>query len=302
MFLGLSPRLAIITNIEFDHPDCYPTPKEYYQAFRDFTGRLPSDGTLLACADDEGTTKLLEEVKADPFLALSYGFSPHADYQIQQAKANSAGGISFNALYREADGSLTHLAKVELQVPGMHNASNALAALAIAHLLGLPVEEAAEALNSFRGTGRRFELRGSEQGITVIDDYAHHPTEIRTTLMAARMRYPDQQLWVVWQPHTYSRTQALLSDFAGAFSQADHVIVTEVFAAREPVTSFSAAQVVQAMSHPDVTFIPTLSAVSAYLLTRLQPADVLLVFSAGDADQVSVQVLDGLKQRKETND
>jgi len=113
---------------------------------------------------------------------------------------------------------------------------------------------------------------------------------------------PDQRLWVVWQPHTYSRTQALLPDFAGAFSQADHVIVTEVFAAREPKISFSAAQVVHVMSHPDVKFIPELPAVSAYLLTRLQPGDILLILSAGDADQISSQVLDGLKQREKTNE
>jgi len=149
MFLGLSPRVVVITNIEFDHPDCYPTPEEYYQAFHDFTGRLPSDGTLLACADDEGTAKLLKEVTSDHFLALSYGFSAHADYQIQQAHSNLSGGFSFIASYREADSSLTFLAKVELQVPGVHNASNALAALATAHLLGLPVDEAAKALNSF---------------------------------------------------------------------------------------------------------------------------------------------------------
>jgi UDP-N-acetylmuramate--alanine ligase len=302
MFLGLSPRMAVITNIEHDHPDSFPTPQDYMQAFHDFIERLPTDGTLLVCADDEGSSSLLKEPHERHFLSLSYGLSAQADYQALDINANTLGGFTFTAYFHEADGSLSHLANLSLQVPGIHNIRNALAALAVAHLLGLSTSEAAKALEAYLGAGRRFDVIGTEQGITVIDDYAHHPTEIRTTLAAARARYPGQRLWVVWQPHTYSRTQAMLADFASAFSQADRVIVTEIYAAREPELTFSAAQVVRNMSHPGVVFIPSLPAVSAHLLNQLKPGDVLLVLSAGDADQVSAQVLSGLQIRKETHD
>jgi UDP-N-acetylmuramate--alanine ligase len=185
---------------------------------------------------------------------------------------------------------------LSLQVPGVHNIRNALASLAVADLLGLDAPRAAEALREFRGTERRFQVRAEPSGITVIDDYAHHPTKIRATLAAARARYPGRKIWAVWQPHTYSRTRALLNDFAAAFIDADHVIVTEVFAAREaaPEDGFSAKQVVAAMCYPDVHFISDLTKVTVQLLTFLQPGDVLLVLSAGDADQISTQVIQGL--------
>jgi UDP-N-acetylmuramate--alanine ligase len=302
MFLGLTPRMAVITNIEHDHPDIYPTPQDYQQAFGEFIKRLPADGTLIACADDEGSSSLLRGSAQSELLTLSYGFSPSADYQARQARPNELGGFTFDAYYCEADCSLTLLAKVALQVPGIHNVRNALAALAVTHLLGLPVEGAARALEMYSGTGRRFEVRGEPGGITVIDDYAHHPTEIHTTLEAARARYPGKRIWAVWQPHTYSRTQALLSDFARAFTDADKVIVTEVYAAREPISSFSAAEVVRNMLHPAAEFIPSLPAVTAHLLTHLKPGDVLMVFSAGDADQVSTQVITELQKRIEAYD
>jgi UDP-N-acetylmuramate--alanine ligase len=165
----------------------------------------------------------------------------------------------------------------------------------VAKLLDLPLEAAATALGQFTGTRRRFEVRGEVNGITVVDDYAHHPTEIRATLSAARARYPSRRLWAVWQPHTYSRIQALFSEFTAAFSDADEVIVTEVFQSREPKQNFSAKQVVDAMPRP-AHFIAGLSDVSNYLFTNLHPGDVLLVLSAGDANEISTQVLNQLKE------
>ena len=148
-------------------------------------------------------------------------------------------------------------------------------------------------MSEYQGTGRRFQVLGEAGGVTVIDDYAHHPTEIRATLAAARARYPERPLWVVWQPHTYSRTRTLLDDFAHAFGDADHVLVTAVYAAREaqPRDGFSAEQVVAAMPHPDVRLVPGLGQVQEHLLAHLRAGDVLLVLSAGDADQVSAAVL-----------
>jgi len=184
---------------------------------------------------------------------------------------------------------------VRLGVPGAHNVRNALAVLAIIGVLGLSRRKAAQALTEFNGTGRRFELRGEVNGISIFDDYAHHPTEIRATLAGARARFPNARIWAVWQPHTYSRTQTLFLDFARAFKDADKVIVTEVYAAREPEQDFTSAEIVSAMPHLSACYIKTLPEVADYLLENLQSGDVVLVLSAGDADEVSTNVLKGLQ-------
>lgn len=187
---------------------------------------------------------------------------------------------------------------LSLQVPGKHNVLNSLVALAIAHRLNLPLDKAAQALGEFSGAGRRFDIVGEVNQITLIDDYAHHPTEIRAVLAAARSRYPARRIWAVWQPHTYSRTQSLFNEFVASFSDANRVIVTEIYAAREPAQNFSAAQLVESMPHPSAKFIAEIPAVSQYLLENLQPNDVVLVLSAGDADQINLQILNGLKARQ----
>jgi UDP-N-acetylmuramate dehydrogenase len=196
--------------------------------------------------------------------------------------------------------------QVELQTPGEHNVRNAAAALAVAHLLELPLAPAAAALSEFRGTGRRFEVRGEAGGVIAIDDYAHHPTEIRATLAAARERYPARRIWAVWQPHTYSRLQALFNEFASAFSDADQVLVTEIYAAREapPSLAFSASQVADAIRQhaakregkpKSVHFAASLPAAGELLRTQVRPGDVVLVLSAGDADVLSKELLAGLQ-------
>jgi UDP-N-acetylmuramate--alanine ligase len=184
--------------------------------------------------------------------------------------------------------------RVSLQVPGKHNVQNALAALAVAALFGLPTKKAAEALGEFRGTGRRFEVAGEINGIEVVNDYGHHPTEIKATLAAARARYLGRRIVAVWQPHTFSRTQTLFDQFVSAFPDADEVIVTEVYASREAQQNFTSAMIVSSMRHPAARFIAKLDDTKKYLLEHLQPGDVLIVLSAGDADQVSADVLAGL--------
>ena len=163
-------------------------------------------------------------------------------------------------------------------------------------VLGLSIREAAAALGKYSGTSRRFEVKGEARGVIVIDDYAHHPTEIKAKLSAARARYPKRRIWAVWQPHTYSRTKTLLHEFMRAFGDADEVIVTEVYAAREPKQDLSSAEVVSAMPHHAARFIASLDETTKYLLEHLHKNDVLLVLSAGDADQVSAQVLAGLEK------
>jgi UDP-N-acetylmuramate--alanine ligase len=295
-FLGLKPSLEVVTNVEHDHPDCFPTPADFQAAFVEFVHLLPEDGTLVACQDDEGARRLIAEAKKLKRATVGYGLKP-AGKSSQPAGSfasllvpNQLGGFTFNASVLGVPVS------VGLQVPGRHNVSNALAALTVARLLDLPLDGAARALGSFRGTGRRFELRGESNDVLVIDDYAHHPTEIRATLSAARSRFPERRIWAVWQPHTYSRTQALFDQFTRAFEDADEVIVTEIYAAREASQEYSSLQVVEAMQKKPVHFIPGLKDVSNYLVSHLRPGDALLVLSAGDADQVSTDVLARLKK------
>jgi len=216
--------------------------------------------------------------------------------QARDINPNERGGYDFTAttnIASKTSGSV----KVSLQVPGEHNVQNALAVLAIVSVLGLSRKKAAQALSEFSGTGRRFELREEVDGILIFDDYAHHPTEIKATLSGARARFPEARIWAVWQPHTYSRTRTLFLDFARSFKDADKVIVTEVYAAREPKEEFTSAEIVSAMPHLSARYIRSLPEVTGYLLKHLQTGDVVLVLSAGDADQVSTNVVKGLKER-----
>jgi UDP-N-acetylmuramate--alanine ligase len=301
MFLGLKPRIAVITNLEHDHPDCYPTYEDMYAAFEAFVDLLPPDGTLIVCADDSGAAALVNHARKGGRAVVGYTIQGEMTInspqwiQARALRMNALGGYSFYVT-SSLTGTLSSV-KVDLQVPGVHNVRNALAALTVVELLGLPAKGAAEALSKFTGTGRRFELRGEAAGVTVIDDYAHHPTEITATLAAARARYAGRRIWAVWQPHTYSRAQMLFTEFSRAFKDADQVIVSEVYASREPKQDFTSAEIVSAMPHPSARYIGTLEEISHYLIEQLQPGDVLLVLSAGDADQVSTDVLAGLQER-----
>jgi len=158
-------------------------------------------------------------------------------------------------------------------------------------VLGLSLRSAAQALSQFEGTGRRFEIRGEKRGVILIDDYAHHPTEIRATLAGAKTRYPNARIWAVWQPHTYSRTKTLMMDFSRAFTDADEVLVTEIYASREPQQDFSSAEVVSSMPHPSARYSGSLDETKKYLLKNLGSNDVVLVLSAGDADKINTELL-----------
>ena len=302
MFLGLKPQIAVVTSIEHDHPDVFPTLEAMYHAFEAFVDLLPEEGTLIVCAEDQGALALIPHVRKAGRDVISYGvqgdMTINTPYWVQahDVKANKRGGFDFTAttnLASKTSGSV----KVSLQVPGQHNVRNALAVLAIIGVLGLSRKKSAQALADFTGTNRRFELRGEVNGIKIYDDYAHHPTEIRATLAGARARFPKARIWAVWQPHTYSRTKTLFLDFARAFKDANEVIVTEVYAAREPKEEFTSAEVVSAMPHMSARYIKTLPEVTEYLLNHLKSGDVLLVLSAGDADQVCTDVLKGLEER-----
>lgn len=294
MFLGLTPDTLVVTNIEHDHPDCYPTPGEYFQAFENLCALINPAGQLIACGDHPGAARLILAVqKKVP--VISYGTTVGIPYQVMDIHHNTGCGVAFSLLINQNGKPYKRYQDIQLMIPGSHNALNAAAALAVIHEAGLSVDKAIQALQTFSGTGRRFDIQGEVNGITVIDDYAHHPTEIRSTLSAARCRYPDRQIWAVWQPHTYSRTRELMDDFKDAFNDADHVIVTEIYASREKTQDFSSREVVQLMNHLDVRQIPDLAEVTKVLIENLKSGDVLLVLSAGDADQISRDVLTFLK-------
>ncbi len=295
MFLGLHPKLAVITFLEHDHPDCFPTFDDYKSAFTKFVESIQPGGTLLVCGDHPSVLDFLSAVPAG-VTGYTYGLGNHCQYQAVDLLLEN-GTYSFKFV-RNMDKNRTILAKyMHLLVPGQHNVQNAAVALAIADRLGLDVEKAASALAEYPGSGRRFELVGEVGGITLIDDYAHHPTEIATTLAAARSRYQNHRIWAVWQPHTYSRTRLLKHEFAQAFTQADEVIVTEIYASREKHEDYSSVEVAREVPGEKARFAASLSDASHLLLDNLQPGDVVVVLSAGDADQINRQLLVKLSER-----
>ncbi len=299
MFLGLSPTIAVITNLEHDHPDCYPTFFDYLQAFKSFIEKVTPDGKVFVFQDDTGIQKLLP-LLTHPAV-LTYGTSSACDYQAREIVPNQIGGYRFT-VYLNTEQSSTRLITVDLSVPGMHNVMNALVTLGISHSLGLDLQAAANSLTEFSGTSRRFDILGEVNQITIIDDYAHHPTEIQATLQAARSRYPGRKIWAIWQPHTFSRTKTLFDEFKNSFTQADHVIVSQIYASREKDDSFSSSQVVAAMLHPDSRYIASLEGITDYLVENLSTGDVMLVFSAGDATQVSKDVFFRLTQKEKQHE
>jgi len=281
-----------------DHPDCFRDLGEVTDAFIKFVSLVPENGCVVGCGDESRVRAVMgelagpeEEKKGRPQV-VTYGLGVGMDWQALEIRANELGGSDFVALKeRQLVGTFG------LRLPGLHNVKNALAAIAVADHLRLDLDGVGTALREFRGTKRRFEHKGTASGVIVIDDYAHHPTEIRATLAAARGRYPDSEIWAVFQPHTYSRTRALLHEFAESFGHADHVIVVDIYAAREyDDLGVSAADIVARMAHPDAHHIAGLDEAIGYLLQRLKPGDVLITLGAGDGDLVGERVLASLGQ------
>jgi UDP-N-acetylmuramate--alanine ligase len=289
-FLSLKPKVAVVTIVEHDHPDCYPTFADFRAAFEAFAALVPRGGLLAVGWDDPVARELGERRRADGLPVAFFGLDKGAGWRAEEVRPNFAGGVDFLAMH-----GAQVLGLVRLRLPGAHNASNAMAALAVADFLDVPFRVVRAALTEFRGVGRRFEIKGEADGVIVVDDYAHHPTEIRATLQAARDRYPDRSLWAVWQPHTYSRTKTLLEDFAKAFGVADHVIVLPIYAARERDTlGVSNADVLATMRHPDARCVGSLDEALVWLGTEVRPGDVVLTLGAGDEYRVGEWLLEVL--------
>jgi len=290
MFLGLTPDILVITNIEHDHPDCFPTAEEYLDSFLKLTQKIKSDGTLIVYTDHSGINQLLEKMEGKQ-KTITYGTSSGCDYKINSIHHTPGCGVDFILENAHSNKGSFRKAPIDLSIPGKHNAFNAAATLAVIDTIGLSIPKAISALKQFEGTERRFDIIGEIAGITIIDDYAHHPTEIQATISAARCRYPDKNIWTVWQPHTYSRTQQLFDAFTKSFDKSDHVIITEIYASREKARSYSSKTIVENMSHTDARYIAQLKDVSNFLMKNLSDGDVLLVLSAGDANQISHDLL-----------
>lgn len=285
-FLGWSPAMAVVTSIEMDHPDMFRDVEEVTRAFREFVQQVPRAGVVIGWGDAARVTRVLAHLSAR---VLRYGFAETNDWRADAVQPNARGGSDF-VVWRGAQA----LGEWSVPVPGRHNVLNALAAIAVAQEVGVDLDCARATLANFRGVARRFEIKGDFGGVTIVDDYAHHPTEIRATLATARARFPGQTLWAVFQPHTFSRTRALLDEFARAFDNADHVILTEIYAARERASQeTSSAQIVARMQHRDARFIASLRQAAEFLKEHLQEGDVLVTLGAGDVYRVGEEIARG---------
>ncbi|HFC12296.1 MAG TPA: UDP-N-acetylmuramate--L-alanine ligase, partial [Anaerolineae bacterium] len=221
MFLGLNYTIAVVNNIEYDHPDIFEDEETYLNAFSRFIEKLPDAGILLANGDDDAVLSLIRPNTT--YTVETVGLGANCDWRAEQIRPNQQGGSDF-VVMKNAD--LVGLAR--LRVPGEHNVRNALVAIAVATHIGLDFKTIHVALSEFGGVGRRFQEIGTVGGVTVIDDYAHHPTEIKVTLAAAQQRYPGRTIWAVWQPHTYSRVKLYFDRFVQAFGDADKAIVLDI--------------------------------------------------------------------------
>ena len=284
-FLSFFPKISIILNIDADHLDFFKDLDDIRHSFRCFAELLPADGTLIINADIPNYQEITKDL---PCRIVTYGLEQEADYQAKDITFDKYGHASFT-VYKNGRKTGSYY----LKVPGMHNVSNALASIALGHLLELPEEVIIKGLGNFTGTDRRFQYKGEVAGVTVIDDYAHHPTEIEATLHAAG-NYPHQKIWCVFQPHTYTRTKALLPEFAKALTLADHVILADIYAARETntlgISSEDLQKCIQELGTP-CEYFPTFDEIENFLLEHCSRGVLLITMGAGDVVNIGEHLL-----------
>lgn len=284
-FLSFYPTIGIILNIEEDHLDFFKDLADIRHSFRRFAELLPADGCLIINADIDNVSEISGGLACR---VVTYSMQGEADYTPTDITYDELGHPSFTV--RAAGQPDT---RIKLHVPGIHNVGNALAAIALADVCGVDRAVTAKALADFTGTDRRFEYKGKIGGVTIIDDYAHHPTEIAATLAAAR-KCPHRKLWCVFQPHTYTRTKAFMDDFAEALSHADHVVLADIYAAREKdtlgISSADLQKRIQALGR-DCEYFPSFDEIENFLLQNCTNGDLLITMGAGDVVKIGENLL-----------
>ena len=283
-FLSFFPKVAIILNIEEDHMDFFKDIDDIRASFTKFSALLPKDGALIINGEIENVDKITEGLDCSIY---TYGIGEDYDYCATEVSLDKNGYGSYTLHSPKGK------AKVTLKVPGMHNVSNSLAAICCMDVCNVPREQTLAALSGFSGVDRRYQYKGDLAGVTVIDDYAHHPTEIRSTLTTAKAT-EHKKLWVVFQPHTYTRTKAFLDDFAKALSVADEVVLADIYAAREKntigISSKDLMDKVKALG-TDCHYFPTFDEIENFLLENVSPGDLLITMGAGDIVKVGESLL-----------
>ena len=297
-FLAYRPRLAVVTNIEPDHLDYYGSPETLTDAFRQFLRQVEPGGRIIASADSAPLAALtaerlpatVERYRVVPAVPPGGAGANGADWLALDEGPDGSGGRSFVVLRWGQ-----HVGRFTITRPGRHNVANALAAIAVGSALGLSAEVMRSALPHFRGARRRFERVGEARGVTVLDDYAHHPTEVRATLAAAREHFPGRRLVVLFQPHTYSRTQYLFEEFRTCFTEADALFILETYAAREtPAAGMSAVELTRAIIAPPARYVDSIKAAVKSLKKAVRAGDVVFTMGAGDVNAAGPALLRAL--------
>ncbi|NLY70469.1 MAG: UDP-N-acetylmuramate--L-alanine ligase [Clostridiales bacterium] len=289
-FLYLHPYLAVILNIDFDHADYFKDINHVIDTFTKFAQRVPDNGYIVACIDDPNVQSVLDKVNCN---IITYGLnSKDAMWSAKNIQYDPLGHPSFELLKNNKV-----VASIKMSIPGLHNVKNALAAIAACNLLGCDLNNIKNSIKNFMGTQRRFELKGSINNIRVIDDYAHHPSEVRATLKAIKNGLHGK-IWCVFQPHTYSRTKSLLSEFSTSFNDADNIILTDIYAAREidngEIHSRTIAERIQTYGK-NAIYIPDLKKIVQHLQDNVSPGDIIITMGAGDIYKVGEMFLNSSK-------
>jgi UDP-N-acetylmuramate--alanine ligase len=292
-FLKLSPILAVVTNLDREHMDTYGDMEDVERAYLAFMDKVPFYGAVTACLDNPQLAAILPRAQRRVF---TYGVTREADYRLESLAADPLAAEAGSFSRFQVITATGTLGPFELHVPGRHNVLNATAAVAIGHQLAVSPEKIAEGLKNFRGVDRRFQHRGSARGVSVVDDYGHHPTEIRATLAAAR-ECGYKHVHVVFQPHRYTRTADLMDQFSDAFTDADSVFVLPIYAASEqPIQGVTAERLVERIKGPRVEFVPDFPAAIAAVTGHAQEGDLILTLGAGSVSQLAGQIVEKLSQ------
>jgi len=295
-FLNYHPHIAVVTNIEPDHLDIYGSLEELQNAFAQFLAQVDNSGFIVACTDSPPVRAILpptvgDDMIVNPVHVVSYSLHKEADWTAENIVSKGIDGLSFVVKFRKQTWG-----EVTTHLPGAHNVANSLAAIAVGEILGLSRADITTALGEFRGAERRFQTLGEAAGVTIVDSYAHHPTEIRADLGAARMRFPGRRIVALFQPHTYTRTAYLLDGFRTCFGDADALYIAETYAAREePAAGMDARQL--AAEVPGAIYAGSVDDAAAVVAHDLRDGDVFLTVGAGDVDRAGPAVLRILQER-----